>query len=241
MDTEHEIQSHIENGMMAAGFCTSTDDYVKKTKLYEMAHKELDPYCTVQYQMPHVALAMGVLSHHLAAATVHFYEEQKKNLGDLAAQSPYAEQLESGLVFSAQMMENAGNYFSLAADMEDTKQDLSPAQAKNYLAQLYEQGLLGEGQKDLQRAFQLRFEAAEAGWPEAQINLAIMYFNGEGVEKNPLETRKWLDQAFANRDKLSRTVQEDLAIMREEIDSFLRDEKKHNLTAQPHSRSFKPH
>ncbi len=67
------------------------------------------------------------------------------------------------------------------------------AEAAAWLGALYANGL-GVG-KDLAEAFRLYLLAAEHGNILAANNVAVMYANGEGVEKNPEKASEWLRMA----------------------------------------------
>ncbi|CAB5204806.1 unnamed protein product [Rhizophagus irregularis] len=69
----------------------------------------------------------------------------------------------------------------------------------NYLANIY---YTGEGtEKNFERTFYWNHKAAENGYTEAMINLAIYYRNGEGTEKN-LEKAFYWHQKVAESNKV---------------------------------------
>ena len=122
----------------------------------------LKPLCDSALGIPAAPFALGTLAQLLASAT-------------LAS----ADLLESERDATAiSYLEKAVEYYERAAAMPQDER-LSPARAKNALAQFYEDGLLTDGVPDLATARQLREQAAGAGLAEAQINLAIMAWRGE--------------------------------------------------------------
>ena len=50
-------------------------------------------------------------------------------------------------------------------------------------------------EQSLQDAAKWFLKAAEAGLPDAQFNVALMYENGLGTDQDPTETGKWLARA----------------------------------------------
>lgn len=52
-----------------------------------------------------------------------------------------------------------------------------------------------------QRVLEFQIKRAEAGSPTAQYELGIRYLTGKGVEKNPVDARKWLE-ASAKQDNV---------------------------------------
>ena len=52
---------------------------------------------------------------------------------------------------------------------------------------------------NLKEAFKLYEKSAEQGLPEAQYNLALMYYRGDGVEKNINEAIKWFKKSAQQR------------------------------------------
>ncbi len=70
------------------------------------------------------------------------------------------------------------------------------AQAENYIAIHYYLGL-GRS-RDLKIAKEWFEKAAQAGHPDAQYNLGVMYENGESVKKDYVTAYKWLYLAKEN-------------------------------------------
>lgn len=54
--------------------------------------------------------------------------------------------------------------------------------------------------------------AADAGWADAQKMLALLYLQGEGVERNPVEGAKWARLYSRNARLLSLGVQPDMSV-----------------------------
>ena len=64
-------------------------------------------------------------------------------------------------------------------------------------ADLY-QAIAAADKQDYARAFELYRELAELGHPEAQENLAVMYVNGEGVQRDNVLGYAWAKLALDN-------------------------------------------
>lgn len=85
-------------------------------------------------------------------------------------------------------------------------------EAAQQLALVYAQGLAGTP-RDMTRAVQLFEKAADAGNQRAQLNLGILYFRGQGVPRDLVQARAWLEKAAAEDDPyalyaLARSVEE---------------------------------
>lgn len=52
-------------------------------------------------------------------------------------------------------------------------------------------------QKDYTAAYQLFLESAQAGNAEAQFNLGILLYEGQGIEKNQAQALDWIEKAAA--------------------------------------------
>ena len=59
----------------------------------------------------------------------------------------------------------------------------------------------GEDDREAVRWYRL---AAEQGDADAQLNLGIMYFNGEGVPQDYVQAHKWFNLAAASAEVASR-------------------------------------
>ncbi|MDR3074330.1 MAG: sel1 repeat family protein [Deltaproteobacteria bacterium] len=73
------------------------------------------------------------------------------------------------------------------------------------LAALYRDGLVSEKTEEATKAaafFWMR-EAAVGGWPQAQYELAVFYYEGKGVEPDPAASLSWLEKAAANNNVLA--------------------------------------
>ena len=69
------------------------------------------------------------------------------------------------------------------------------------LALVYAQGLAGTP-RDEQRALELFEKAAAAGHVAPQINLGMLYLRGQGVPRDLVQARAWLEKAAAQRRSL---------------------------------------
>ena len=92
--------------------------------------------------------------------------------------------------------------------------DAGSNEGQHRLALVYAQGLPGVPRNE-KRAFELFEKAATAGHQRAQINLGILYFRGQGVERDLVQARAWLEKAAANEDPyalyaLARAMEETL-------------------------------
>jgi uncharacterized protein len=72
-------------------------------------------------------------------------------------------------------------------------------EAAHQLGLLYAQGLAGV-QRDDARAAQLFETAAAAGLHRAQLNLGILYVRGQGVPRDLVRARGWLEKAAASNE-----------------------------------------
>lgn len=79
------------------------------------------------------------------------------------------------------------------------------AEAAYALAALYRDSLLlGEDDAAMrEKTFFWMREAAVGGWPQAQYELAVFYYEGKGVAPDPVEALKWLEKAAANDNILA--------------------------------------
>ena len=80
------------------------------------------------------------------------------------------------------------------------------------------QGIDAYEQADYATAFAQLKPAAELGVVEAQYRLALLYLHGNGVEKNALTARLWLDRAVRQGDA---TAKSDLEALDASIKDFL--------------------
>jgi TPR repeat protein len=77
--------------------------------------------------------------------------------------------------------------------------DAGSSEGAHRLALLYAQGLAGTPRND-SRAAELFQKAAAAGHVRAQINLGILYLRGQGVPRDLIQARAWLEKAAASGD-----------------------------------------
>ncbi|MBR2209565.1 MAG: sel1 repeat family protein, partial [Synergistaceae bacterium] len=83
-----------------------------------------------------------------------------------------------------------------AIDFKDTKRkaEAGNATAQYNLGIIYYNGYEGVKQNKSEAA-KWYLKAAKQGIPEAQHNIALMYYDGEGVPKNKSEALKWWRRA----------------------------------------------
>lgn len=74
--------------------------------------------------------------------------------------------------------------------------DAGSPEGAHRLALIYAQGLAGMPRDDA-RAVSLFEKAAAAGHARAQLNLGILYFRGQGVARDLIQARAWLEKAVA--------------------------------------------
>lgn len=72
-------------------------------------------------------------------------------------------------------------------------------EAAHQLGLVYARGLAGVQRDDAQAA-QLFEKAAAAGHYRAELNLGVLYFRGQGVPRNLVQARSWLEKAALSND-----------------------------------------
>jgi hypothetical protein len=77
--------------------------------------------------------------------------------------------------------------------------DAGSSEANHRLALVFAEGQAGIPRND-PRAVELFQKAAEAGHRRAQINLGILYLRGQGVPRDLVQARAWLERAASNGD-----------------------------------------
>ena len=103
--------------------------------------------------------------------------------------------------------EKGPNYEAAAGYYERAARNGS-AEAAYALAAMYRDALILDEDKDKaardgEKAFFWMREAAIAGWPQAQYELAVFYYSGKGTEADPVEALKWLEKAGKNNHVLA--------------------------------------
>ncbi len=97
---------------------------------------------------------------------------------------------------------------ALLLDRGDTRSGLKAIQqaadsgspeGAHRLALVFAEGLGGTARNE-KRAAELFEKAAAAGHTRAQLNLGILYFRGQGVVRDLVQARAWLEKAAANGD-----------------------------------------
>jgi hypothetical protein len=77
--------------------------------------------------------------------------------------------------------------------------DSGSAEGAHRLALVFAQGLAGTPRNDA-RALELFEKAAALGNQRAQVNVGILYFRGQGVPRDLVQARAWLEKAAASND-----------------------------------------
>jgi TPR repeat protein len=77
--------------------------------------------------------------------------------------------------------------------------DAGSSEGAHRLALVYAQGLPGTPRNDA-RAYELFLKAASAGHSRAQLNLGILLLRGQGVPRDLVQARAWLEKAAAGGD-----------------------------------------
>lgn len=80
--------------------------------------------------------------------------------------------------------------------------DAGSSEGAHRLALIYAQGLAGTTRND-GRAYELFLKAASAGHARAQLNLGILFLRGQGVTRDLVQARAWLEKAAADGDPLA--------------------------------------
>lgn len=77
--------------------------------------------------------------------------------------------------------------------------DAGSAEGQHRLALVFAEGLAGTPRNEA-RAVELFEKAANSGHQRAQLNLGILYFRGQGVTRDLVQVRAWLEKAAAGED-----------------------------------------
>ncbi|MGE4074885.1 MAG: tetratricopeptide repeat protein [Reyranella sp.] len=80
--------------------------------------------------------------------------------------------------------------------------DAGSPEGVHRLALIHAQGLAGTTRND-GRAYELFLRAASAGHARAQLNLGILFLRGQGVARDLVQARAWLEKAAAGGDPLA--------------------------------------
>ena len=70
-------------------------------------------------------------------------------------------------------------------------------------AELFEDGVAAHNRGDYATAIRLLLPLAEEGLAKAQVNLGLLYFNGQGVPQNDAEAVKWFRKAADQGDNFA--------------------------------------
>jgi uncharacterized protein len=133
------------------------------------------------------ALRGGVIAYRAGdLATAEF------NLRRLAADNPDAEAWLGAVLLDRGLNREALQALQHAADA-------GSAEGAHRLALVFAQGLAGTPRNDV-RAIQLFEKAAALGNQRAQVNIGILYFRGQGVPRDLVQARAWLEKAAADND-----------------------------------------
>lgn len=206
----------LEIGCAAVAEALTASNITRRDRAIEMAVTNLKPLSDPELGIPKASLYIGLLAYHLAIRTLN---------------DPTIEQ-EERLRNAFELFGKAENYFKIAADMKEDG-NFTPARSQDSLAKIYEDGVLGE--KKLREAFFLRKQAARSGWAEAQYNLALMYFGGEGTKRSVLATHYWLQQASYNQNQLQPSVRNELTATLAEINGIVLSLRPARSRARPTS------
>lgn len=104
----------------------------------------------------------------------------------------------------------------------------------------FDQGLSAYRAGDFERAFKEFHASATSGHPTAQFNVGVLYYRGEGVERNVIRAYGWIELATQHRgNEELLEAQEVLALMLtpEEIQAGLRDAER---LARNHDLDYRP-
>lgn len=216
---EISANERLMRGFAYAQQATSATDEETLLDAFRKAAEMLQPISAMEHGIPKASFGLGLLFHEMGARVVRnesMGEDERK-----AASDP--------------LFAKAAGFFRIAAAMANDG-DFTPARAKDTLALMHELGYLGP--IDLSKAFALRHEAAEAGFAEAQVNIAIMYYRAEGIEPSVEKAYEWMKSAWDRRGQLSPSMQSEVSGMLQTLEvecEVLRDPSK----AFPSSKSPK--
>lgn len=112
----------------------------------------------------------------------------------------------------AVLLDRGENREALAALQHSA--DAGSAEGQHRLALVFAEGLAGTPRNDT-RAFELFEKAANAGHQRAEVNLGILYLKGQGVSRDLVQARAWLEKAAAQDEPyalyaLGRAMEESL-------------------------------
>ena len=94
------------------------------------------------------------------------------------------------VILSASAMSKKNESNKLVKEMEDYVVDNDTAKL-TMLGNMYYSGDGISSGKDYNRALELYRKAAEQGDRDAQYNIGVMYYNGQGVNQSYQESREW--------------------------------------------------
>jgi hypothetical protein len=87
--------------------------------------------------------------------------------------------------------------FAKTAEYYQRAADLGNAIAQNIIGKYYDEGGTPGYPQNSAKAAEWYLKAAENGDADAQCSLAVMYYNGEGVEQSDTKAKIWLSKAKA--------------------------------------------
>jgi TPR repeat protein len=93
-----------------------------------------------------------------------------------------------------------GAMFSDQKDSEKSREWLTRAAAQNYAPAQYILGTQAQTAGKFDEAARWWRKAAEQGYPRAQLSMAVLYANGQGVERDTVATVNWARQAIARNE-----------------------------------------
>lgn len=198
------LESDAEAMNQAGSYFKEKADQVTK----QMTLMRFDGYSSDAW--PYIDQAMywfkrgAEASHPNCMYQLGFYEvnrsdvdEQKKSDGQrLISRAADAEHVDA-LVYVAQgYVDGTGIFiedFSVARELFEKAAKQGHPQALGQLGAMYAKGL--GGKVDPEAAVECTRRAAEAGFPQAQFNLFVFYYDESVLPKNEAESLRWLNEA----------------------------------------------
>ncbi len=165
-------------GLHYARLCVAEGHEQTKARYLQSALSALVAIYLPEYGRPQASLYMGILAEHVAMLKLSTARTDEELLG------------------VHNLFAKAGEYYTIAASMEDDQGGMYPQTALNATAALYEKGVGVTDTVNLEKAYALRLQAAEGGFWEAQVNVAVMKYLGQGTERSLPQAAEWLRKAI---------------------------------------------
>jgi len=172
-----ELNAYLNIGLHYARLCVAEEHEQTKALYLQSALSALEPIYPPDYGRPQASLYMGTLAEHWAMFKLRTARADEELL---AVHDFFA---------------RAAECYAVATGMEDYQGGMYPQTAMNALAALHEKGVGVD--KNMEKAYALRLQAAQDGFWEAQINVAVMKYRGEGTERSASEAGGWLRKAIS--------------------------------------------